>query len=163
MKRQKSPAVFRSAHKGLRLCWLRKQTSSPVHSLRFFSVYSAVLEHNGGQWPPFRERLILQFFFSSTPLKNKARLVSTEHSYSNCKKLCLNEAVGKTNCENTARTAVAFPLAIKKIFAIRRVLKKKKPGRDALFKNQALCCNRGGNTRRRTGGSIHEEGTLGNS
>jgi hypothetical protein len=99
---------------------------------------------------------------SSTPLKNKARLVSTEHSYSNWKKVCLNEAVGKINCESTARTAVAFPLAIKEIFAIRRVLKKK-PRRDALFKNQAVCCNKGGNTRRRTGGSIHEKGTSGNS
>ena len=75
----------------------------------------------------FQGAAYFAIFFSSTPLKNKARLVSTEHSYSNCKKLCLNEAVGKTNCENTARTAVAFPLAIKKIFAIRRVLKKKSP------------------------------------
>ena len=46
--------------------------------------------------------LFCNFFFPSTPLQNKARLVSTEHSYSNWKNLCLNEAVGKINCKNSS-------------------------------------------------------------
>lgn len=111
---------------------------------------------NGGQWLLFRKQLIL-LFFSSTPLQNKARFVSAEHSYSNWKKLSLNEAVGKINCKNSSGLSSCH----QKILAIRRVFFKK-PRRDALFKNKAVCCANKGRGTRRTKSSTQEKGPFGN-
>ena len=97
------------------------------------------------------------FFFLQLHCKTKPDLYPQNILIATGKNYALTKLLEKS----TARIAVAFPLAVKKIFAIRRVFKKK-PRRDALFKKQAVCCNKGGNTRR-TDGSIHEEGTLGNS
>lgn len=83
----------------------------------------------------FRKQLIL-LFFSKIPLQNKARFVSAEHSYSNWKKLSLNEAVGKINCKNSSRPSL-WPS--EDLCYSKSLKKKNPPRRDALFKNKTFC------------------------
>lgn len=42
--------------------------------------------------------------------------------------------------KSATRTAAGLPLAIKSSLVFEESLKKKKPRRDALFKNKSVCC-----------------------